>query len=71
MTTSSSRSVAEIGRTVTRRLACASTSPSLCSIRSASRSGVRLTPSSSASATWDIAVPAEISPVRMASRTRL
>jgi hypothetical protein len=70
MTTSCSRSLAEIGLTVTRRFAWASTRPSLWSIRSASRSGVRLTPRSSASATCDITAPGASSPSRIASRTR-
>src|SRR5579875_1820684 len=48
----------------------ASIRPSPWSIRSASRSGVRLTPSSSASATCDIVSPGGSSPLRIASRTR-
>ena len=67
---SSSRSAADIGATRTRRFGSASTSRSDCSMRSASRSGVRLIPSSSASATCDITAPGASSPSRIASRTR-
>src|SRR5947207_14473564 len=43
-------------------------SPSLWSIRNASRSGVRLTPSSSARATWAMVCPPARLPSRIASR---
>ena len=44
--------------------------PPRSSSRSASRSGVRLTPSCLASATWEVASPGAISPRRIASRRR-
>src|SRR5439155_5451382 len=46
------------------------TSPSRCSIRSASRNGVRPASSCLASAVWDVVAPASLSPRRIALRRR-
>ena len=54
----------------TRWLGWEMTSPSRCSIRSASRSGVRPTPKRSASVACDVTAPSAISPDRIAARSR-